>query len=105
MARISGPLMSFAAAGSVGSTATYRTLAGRAVAQRWASPRAAPTDAQNDIRNRGKWAAANWPQLDQKARTRWLAAAAAASIPTFAFYLREFILQNCGQFDQPLIPA
>jgi hypothetical protein len=105
MAKVTGPLLSISAAGTVGDAVTFRRAAGKNIVSAKSKGAAAPSAAQLAERQRAAWAAESWRAIDGKAKPQWLAAAAAAALPVFGLYMREFILQQCGAGDQPMFPA
>jgi hypothetical protein len=104
MAKVTAPLLSLAATGSIARRITFRTLAGRSIASRWTAPTTPPSTYQVEDRQRAADAAAAWAQASTKDRNAWRAAATAARLPVYAIYMREYILQRCAPDTQPLIP-
>lgn len=104
MAKVLGPLLSLAASGTLGKTVTYRNTPTRAVALRRVLPMRPPSAAQQGERQKGSWAAASWRALGEYQRLAWGAYGATSELPAFAIFLREFIVQGCGQGDTPQLP-
>jgi hypothetical protein len=105
MAKITGPLMSFAAAGTIAGLLTFRAELGKTIATRQRAAATTPTTRQLAARQRAAWAADSWRDVSQTSRDQWQTRATAARLPIFGLYLREFMTQQCGPGDQPMVPA
>lgn len=104
MAKVTAPLMSFSACGTVGGIVQYRMVAGRAIVSAPTIPTDKRTWGQDNTRQRAADAARTWNELATPAKGRWATIAVSAGLPTFALYLREFINQRCWYGDAPKYP-
>ena len=105
MAKTRGPLMSFAAAGTVGKLATFRSTLGQSVAQLRPVPAVAPSVAQIACRGRFAEYMQLWRSLDVVVRARWQAAAASRQLAPHMLFVRECSLQRVDSPALPMIPA
>lgn len=105
MPRVTGPLFSFAASGTVAHLLTFRQTRHGAVVQRYSVPTGEPSDWQAGERDAMAGAAYAWQNLDAETRAIW----AANSIPTTNSPWMDFFTESRRQRvdwgDPPLIPA
>lgn len=105
MAKTNGPLMSLSAAGTVAGCMTYRTTAGKQIAQGQTIRRAQPTQAQTENRAAFSECAQHWHTIDTTERDLWAALALRLRLPVFACYAQEWNRQNATAAAPPIIPA
>lgn len=105
MSRVTGPLFSLGAFGTFAKLLTFR--AGRRTTEviRPRPPNAPTSPRQLAQRDRIRDALATWRSLTNTQRQDWKRAAATWALPTFALYLREWVLQQSTTDRPPLIPA
>lgn len=89
MAKVSGPLMSITASGSIGNTLTMLRQLSRNIAKKKSKPGGAPTGVQLARRAYYKQASANWMALTPLQKAAYKPSADAAQITPFNLYMRE----------------
>lgn len=89
MAKVTGPLQSMTASGSIGATITMLHQFSRGIAKKKSAPRGAPSSAQVARRDFYRTAANQWAALSQPAKDAYKPAAIAARITAFNAYMRE----------------
>lgn len=87
MAKVTGPLHSLSASGTVGGTLTMLRQRGQNIAKRASKPGGKPSAAQLTQRALYRASAASWSALDQNAKNAWREKAAAAQITPFNAYM------------------
>jgi hypothetical protein len=87
MAKVSGPLMSVTATGSIAQTLTMLRQSGRNIAKRKSSPGGAPSAAQLARRAYYRQASADWMALTPLEKSAWKPAADAAQITPYNAYM------------------
>lgn len=105
MAKVTAPLFSATASGTVGRKLTYRNTQQGAVVQRPAIPSKPATFAQGAERTRFTAAMAAWAALGSTPRGEWQAAAAHWSMRADMLFTREYLLQQVTGSALPLIPS
>ena len=105
MAKVTGPLFSFGASGTVGKKLTYRATKRGAVVQTRPIP-SKPANS-NQIRERSRFseAMATWKTLDAPTRAKWVTVGLRSAIPAYKAYTRQYIIQQSTPDKLPLIPA
>lgn len=104
MAKISGPLFSFGASGTVGKVLTFNQSDRRAVARKKPAASTSATPMQLTMRADFVAAAKAWRALDSVDRAAWIALAAPTARPAFAKYYLEWAAQRSTAASPPQIP-
>lgn len=105
MSRVTGPLFSLGAVGTFGRLLTFRAGRRNTEVIRPRPPDVPATDRQLAHRDRVREALTAWRTLEPADRQEWKTTAASWRLPTFALYLREWVLQQCTPERPPLVPA
>lgn len=105
MAKLTGPLMSFSASGTVGRAATFRQDNGRNVGQLKRQRPDNPTARQSAARAIWQRACQQWYAESNDTRAKWYSHAATLNLPALALYCREYTLQQTDHGASPMIPA
>jgi hypothetical protein len=93
MAKITGPLFSRAASGTIGKKIQFRATPSGAVALRTPTHTPSATDAQKEHRERYAAECGNWQAMDDTERAPYVAIAAAQRITAFNAYLAWALIQ------------
>jgi hypothetical protein len=102
--RVSGPLFSLGASGTLAKTLVYRTSSAMStVAPRSAKARAA-SPAQQAHRARVKSGVVSWKAQSAPVREQWRDAAAGTVLTGYNVWLREWVLQGVEAPNVPLLP-
>jgi hypothetical protein len=91
MAKVTGPLHSITASGSIGGTLTMLRQSMRNIAKKKSKPGGQPSAAQLARRAAYKTAAAAWSALTTEQKAAWKPAADAAQITPFNAYMRAML--------------
>lgn len=91
MAKVSNPLMSMSAAGSIGSMLTYSTTTSSPVAKRMSAPAKRTSTAQQARRALYLDAVSSWNALTDIEKTAYSEAAAPLKITGYNMYLSQHI--------------
>lgn len=83
MVKVNGPMMSFAASGTIADTATFATWKGRPYVRRRVVPANPQSNAQVSMRSMMKFLSQIWDGLTAGNKATWDAAAAAAAVSPF----------------------
>ena len=87
MAKLTGPLHSLTASGSIGHSLTLLHSAGRNIAKKKSAPGGKPSAAQLTRRTLYQACAAGWSLLSPAQKATWTAPAKAANITPFNAYM------------------
>lgn len=104
MAKVSGPLFSFGASGSIAKVLTFNQSDRRAVARKTPAASTSASEMQLIMRAQFAEAAKAWRALDPADRAQWIALAAPTARPAFAKYYLEWAAQHSTLVSPPLIP-
>lgn len=104
MPKLTGPLCSLGAFGSLGPITIRQTAHGH-VATKRPRPSGAPSDVQLQLRAQWHDAATAWSELSNEDRADWQASAASWALPPFALFAREWSLQQSTIIKPPFIPS
>lgn len=89
MAKVTGPLMSMTASGSIGNTITVLRQLSRNIAKLKSKPGGRPTSKQIARRAYYQQASANWMKLTPLQKAAYRPAADAAQITPYNLYMRQ----------------
>lgn len=105
MAKTTAPLFSLSASGTVARALSFRTTAGRQVAQVPKLRQAPQTAVQ--VANSANWrdACRYWFAMSDQLKDEWRALGAATSTPPLAVWCREWVRQRATPSTPPLIPV
>lgn len=106
MAKVTAPLLSFDAAGSIGDTITFGKWKGRNYARRKVAPTNPNTAGQQTQRTAFGNAVASWKAQDQATQDSWTDRAKALGLVMSGFnlYVREYISQGVVDPATPTLP-
>lgn len=104
MAKVTGPLFSFAASGSIANLLTMEQRAHGTTARRKPISTGNPTAPQVAERTRCKDAAAAWKITTAPIKQEWRTLAQTRQKPVFAVYLQEWNAQHIAALGAPQIP-
>lgn len=104
MPKITAPLFSLTAAGTIAGLITYRTNGRAQIAQ--ANRTEQPTRTPRQARHRTLFlrAANAWHEVPAETRTKWRDLAVRQTLTAWNLYLREYLAQNVIEGQQPIIP-
>lgn len=101
MARVTGPLMSMEASGTIGKTLTFAKWKGRPYVRQWVVPANPKSAAQTGIRKMLGFLAAAWAAIKTASEASYVTGAAADGISTF----NRFIKENMVLWRESLAPS
>lgn len=104
MAKISGPLFSFGASGTVGNMLTFNQSLSRPVARRKPSGYAPATPAQAIQRDAMSAAAVAWRALSTPTRAEWIALTNGRANTAFSKFFLEWTAQASTPGVPPYLP-
>ena len=105
MAKLTGPLFSMGAHGSIGAKLTIRRNRGSHTAVSTPTPTGPASQRQLEQRQVWRNARAQWHALPAPARAAWTNTAVSWGLPAFALWAREYALQQCEPPTLPQLPA
>lgn len=100
MARVTGPLLSLAASGTIQNTITYATWKGRPYARMHVIPSNPKTAAQVAVRAMLKFLSQGWSAIKAASESSWVAQADATKTSTFNAYISAN-LKRWREFQGP----
>lgn len=104
MAKVSAPLFSLGASGTVGDVLTFNQSNTAPVCRRKPTGYKPATIPQAVCRQRCSDAAAHWRSLDAPSRAEWVAVAALSGANVFTKYLLEWNAQGSTPAAPPFLP-
>jgi hypothetical protein len=105
MARVTAPLMSIAATGTIGPTLAFRISAGVQLAQNTPGATPRPSDRQTAQRDAFRAAATHWQTLAADHREPWATLSSATGRHARQNYITEWLRQRATPDNPPLIPV
>lgn len=105
MAKVTGPLLSIAAAGSVGGILNFRGDGRNPTASQHRATPSRITEASAANRLRAAHAASAWHSLTTQERQQWSAAALGAALPPFGYYLQQWQRQGATLANPAQLPV
>lgn len=94
MARVTGPLMSMSASGTIANTLTFATTRGIPVVRSYAVPSNPNSFPQRVARAVMRYAGEQWVAFDNATKALWADAAANSGIPGINYYQRQVMAWN-----------
>ena len=91
MAKVSGPLMSFDASGSIGKLINYTSTTGGKTVRGWAKPTGTPNAVQVSRRNRYREGAAAWQVLTPEGQAAYNTTAAPQKLTGYNLFIRAWL--------------
>ena len=91
MAKVTGPLMSLAASGSIAKIINYTSTSGGKTVRGWAKPTGTPSSIQVSRRNRYREGAAAWQVLTPAEKDSYTATADALKITGYNLFIRNWL--------------
>ena len=104
MPKVSGPLFSLRASGTLKKALTFATIQGRNIVRQYLSPADPRTAPQLAQRARVAEIAAAWNALDTNTRAAWQAAGASADQNGYSYFAQQWHLQDVHAPYVPSIP-
>lgn len=105
MAKVTAPLMSVSASGTVAKLITFRQTGAGSICQLPPIPRKPPSQPQQAERARFAAALHAWRDLDQQTRDIWSARGIVFARQPVVLFASEYLLQNCQPPRLPLVPS
>ncbi len=96
MARVTGPLMSVDASGTIAKSVVFSKWKGRNYTRRWATPSNPKSAKQTAVRSMLRFLSQWWASLSAPDAATWEAAAASAKISPFNRYIQANMMQQLG---------
>lgn len=105
MARVSGPLFSMSASGTVGKTITYGTWKGRPYVREWFKPENPQAAKQVNVRTALTLLVAYWKTLSAAGQAEWETAAEGLGMSGFNLYMKHGMDEYISQIGSDTTPT
>lgn len=105
MARVTGPLMSFSASGTIGDAITFATWKGIEYCRQWFVPGNPQTAKQTNIRTAMSLCVAYWQVQSDPSKDGWNAFASGTKMSGFNQFVRRALIQYLIQIGIDVTPV